>query len=187
MTNLVISKVLAAEPGARIVNVSSSSHRHRTHANFDNYNFSDGATYSPWDGYIQSKMANVLFSKSLAARLQPHQMQSFVLHPGSITSGMQAHVPEAAMAEALKQRQDTAAKAGKELKRAKRKTLEQGCATTLVPSLDPGIAGQSGAYLDDCVIASDDKAPPSYAQNIENARRLWDLSERLVGQKFDWQ
>lgn len=60
------------------------------------------------------------------------------------------------------------------------KTVEQGCSTTLVAALDPTIP--SGSYLEDCVIAE----PEAYAKDQQKARLLWALSERLVGQKFEW-
>ena len=61
-----------------------------------------------------------------------------------------------------------------------RKTTEQGCSTTLVAALDPSIT--SGSYLDDCNVAE----PEAYATDREKAQQLWALSEKLVGQKFDW-
>lgn len=41
--------------------------------------------------------------------------------------------------------------------------------------------GDSGAYLDDCQ-ASD---PADFAKDMGNAKKLWELSEKLVGDKFD--
>jgi NAD(P)-dependent dehydrogenase (short-subunit alcohol dehydrogenase family) len=61
LTNLLKPTILAAELGARIVSVSSSAHRHKEHARFEDYSFSNGKTYSAWEGYMQSKLANVLF------------------------------------------------------------------------------------------------------------------------------
>jgi NAD(P)-dependent dehydrogenase (short-subunit alcohol dehydrogenase family) len=122
------------------------------------------------------------FSVSLAEKLARHQVQSFSLHPGPIDSGMQAHVPEDAIANALRQRREEAEREGREIKRAKRKTIQQGCATALVAALDPSIAGLSGNYLEDGNVMEN-----SYAIDNENAERLWILSEELVGQKFEWE
>jgi NAD(P)-dependent dehydrogenase (short-subunit alcohol dehydrogenase family) len=180
LTNLLKPTILAAESGARIVSVSSSAHRHREHARFEDYSFSNGKTYSAWEGYMQSKLANVLFSVSLVEKLAHHQVQSFSLHPGPIDSGMQAHVPKDAIANALRQRREEAEREGREIKRAKRKTIQQGCATALVAALDPSIAGLSGNYLEDGNVMEN-----NYAIDNENAERLWILSEELVGQKFE--
>ena len=60
------------------------------------------------------------------------------------------------------------------------KTLEQGCATTLVGALDPAVP--SGSYLEDCMLAE----PEAYAVDKVKAQQLWSLSEDLVKQRFKW-
>ena len=60
------------------------------------------------------------------------------------------------------------------------KTLEQGCATTLVGALDPSVP--SGSYLDDCMVAEAE----AYAIDKDKAQQLWSLSEDLVQQRFHW-
>lgn len=81
LTNLLMGKILAAAPGARIVNVSSSAHRAGV-IRFEDWNFSDGNEYNPWAGYAQSKMANVLFTESLAEKLGSKGVFSYSLNPG---------------------------------------------------------------------------------------------------------
>lgn len=82
-------------------------------------------------------------------------------------------------------RADAAEKAlGREFKLEPRKTLQQGCSTTLVAALDPAIQPQNGAYLLNGDIAV--HPPPDYLRLPENEVRLWDLSEKLVGEKFEW-
>ncbi len=184
LTNLLIPRILSAGPGARIVNVSSSAHRYATHL-FEDYNFSDGATYSDKEGYIQSKAANVLLTKSLAQKLNPHGVQSFSLHPGGIDTGLSASVSKEAMEDHVRRRTEEAVRQGKEYTRPKRKTLQQGCSTTLVAALDLSIAGHSGAYLEDCAIT--ERPLSDLVTNMDNAEKLWKLSEELVGQKFDLQ
>lgn len=83
------------------------------------------------------------------------------------------------------------------------KSLEQGTSTTLVAALDPALKGKyiptlglnhtssmlilgnhtdhSGVYLSDCQITE----TAEYTTNPDYAERLWELSEKLVGQKFD--
>ena len=61
----------------------------------------------------------------------------------------------------------------------KRKSIQQGCSTTLVAALDPSI--NSGDYLVDCNPAE----PEAHAMDKQKAEQLWDLSEKLVDQRFD--
>jgi hypothetical protein len=70
-------------------------------------------------------------------------------------------------------------KAGKVWSPPKPKTLEQGCATTLVAVLDPEIEERSGAYLRDGDVAVDQPFP-----EVEDQDKLWALSEKLVGERF---
>lgn len=70
--------------------------------------------------------------------------------------------------------------AGGELPPASLKNLEQGCSTTLVAALDPDM--EDGAYLTDCNITE----PKPWAKDDENVFKLWELSERLVGEKFEF-
>lgn len=65
------------------------------------------------------------------------------------------------------------------------KTVSQGAATTLAAALDPEIVGRNGVYLADCKVEHDNPVA-EYAKSLENAERLWGLSERLTGEKFDF-
>lgn len=66
-----------------------------------------------------------------------------------------------------------------------RKTFAQGTATIVVAALDPRIEGSSGAYLADCKVEHGD-VWAEHAKGDADAERLWELSERLVGQKFEY-
>jgi hypothetical protein len=75
------------------------------------------------------------------------------------------------------------------------KNADQGAATALVAALDPALNSRSlcpflnqadtpkeksGIYLADCQFAE----AASHATDKEIAERLWELSEKLVSQKF---
>jgi hypothetical protein len=64
------------------------------------------------------------------------------------------------------------------------KNIPQGASTTVIAAFDPSIVDRSGGYLNDGVI--DDAAVKDYAVDEANAERLWQLSEELVGEKFDY-
>ncbi|KAK9327159.1 hypothetical protein V1520DRAFT_66095 [Lipomyces starkeyi] len=185
LTNLIIGKLLKAGPGARIVNVSSSAHRSGT-IRFDDPGFSDGKFYNEWEAYAQSKSANILFSRALATKLEPHGCFAFSCHPGSIKSGLQVHLRanESILADGLARAAAAEKAAGREFIREPQKSLEQGCSTTLVALLDPSIEDQNGAYLVNGDIAGNPL--PEYLTRKENENKLWLLSEELVGEKFDF-
>ncbi|EXJ82759.1 hypothetical protein A1O3_06574 [Capronia epimyces CBS 606.96] len=180
-TKRLFPKILAAGPGARIVNLTSLGHKLGP-VRFDDPNFSNGAAYDPWSGYGQSKTANILFTVGLANKLRERKIASFAVHPGAIfNTNLATH---------LNFQDEIAAFQVVALKNTGRpfpfaddpaKPIEQGITTTLVAALDPSIEAQSGSYLADAHIQD----PYEYASSKENADRLWKLSEELVGEKFD--
>ena len=64
----------------------------------------------------------------------------------------------------------------------KPKTVQQGVSTTLVAALDPRIAADSGSYMEDCAVVG----AREYATSSDNAKKLWSISEELVGQEFEF-
>ncbi|KAF2457554.1 putative short-chain dehydrogenase [Lineolata rhizophorae] len=177
-TNLLMDKIIAAGAGARIVNLTSLGHFIGPFRFLD-YNFADGKNYERWSAYGQSKTANVLFSVSLAQKLAKHGIQSFSVHPGSIyTTQLATHLQ---MEEFLEIEKVTKMNNGWGFSVSQPKSIEQGVSTTLRAAIDPNIAPQSGAYMSDCNI----EPAAQYASIPEYARELWQLSEELVGQKFD--
>lgn len=55
--------------------------------------------------------------------------------------------------------------------------------STIVSAFDPSIIPESGGYLYDGAIANDLRAP--HASGVEDGKRLWDISEQRVKQKFE--
>ena len=88
LTNLLLDRLKEA-PAARIVNVSSSAHR-RGKINFDDLNSTQ--SYQQWLAYGQSKLANILFTRSLAKRLEGTNVIANSLHPGVIRTELGRHI-----------------------------------------------------------------------------------------------
>ena len=80
LTGLLLDRILAA-PGSRIVTVSSVGHRDGA-MRWDDLQFEDG--YVADDAYAQSKLANLLFTYELQARLQESGSRTIATaaHPG---------------------------------------------------------------------------------------------------------
>ena len=70
------------------------------------------------------------------------------------------------------------------------KSIPQGAATTVWAATGPELSGKGGAYLEDCQfaqpVAEGEKVPGYYAYAVdpELAERLWQESQRIVGQEF---
>jgi hypothetical protein len=50
------------------------------------------------------------------------------------------------------------------------------------PGADLFFAGFSGAFLDDC----HPKKPLEYASDPANGKKLWELTEKILGEKFSY-
>jgi len=163
---------------ARVVSLSSAAHRYAA-VDFDDPQF-ERRPYDSWTAYGQSKTANALFAVGLARRLAPFGITANAVHPGVIFTELMRHM-------------DSDAKDNlREQASAVTKTVPQGAATQVWAAVSPALAGVSGKYLEDCHVAHLADAMSydgcqAYALDERNAERLWELSEQIVGQRFDWR
>ena len=88
LTNLLLDRIKQA-PEGRIVNVSSVAHTFCGPLNLDTINSED--KYSAINAYNQSKLANVLFTRELAKRLEGTNVITTSLHPGAVDTELQRH------------------------------------------------------------------------------------------------
>ncbi|KAI0853552.1 NAD(P)-binding protein [Daldinia vernicosa] len=182
LTNLIMNKIIAAGPGARIVNVTSRGYGISPFRG-DDYNFSDGKAYDGWSAYGQAKTANILYSLELSRRLANKGVKSYAPHPGSIyTTNLANHLDQDDFAEIAEIAKRNTGKHWDGEATLKRKDVSQGAAPLLAAALDPDFEDRPGSYIEDCQIVT----PYEYARDPEAARKLWEISEKLVGQKFDF-
>jgi NAD(P)-dependent dehydrogenase (short-subunit alcohol dehydrogenase family) len=167
---------LAAAGGARIVSVSSSGHL-SSPVHFEDLHFAR-RPYDPWQGYGQSKTANVLLAVEATRRWADDGIVANALMPGGIMTNLQRHVTQE-----VRDRWQTMIDEGT----ATFKTTQQGAATTLVAAVSPELA-TGGHYLEDCnespTVADDadvSRGVRAWALDPEAAERLWVVSEALVG------
>jgi retinol dehydrogenase-12 len=83
LLTLLLLPVLKAAASARIVNVSSMAHR-GVRLDFDDLQAE--RRYSRMGAYQRSKLANLLFTRELARRLDPASMTVNALHPGFVAT-----------------------------------------------------------------------------------------------------
>jgi NAD(P)-dependent dehydrogenase (short-subunit alcohol dehydrogenase family) len=179
--------------GARIVSISSRGHQ-RAGMDFDDPQFQHRA-YDRWQAYGQSKTANVLFAVELDRRGEASGVRAFAVHPGAVLTDLSRHMTDEELRGYGLSRDDKPGfiPAGKSVAEGGDfKTLEQGAATSVWCATSPQLAGMGGVYCQDVDIA--EILPPDSASNVgvrsyaidpKAAERLWSLSERLTGVKFE--
>ncbi|KAM6937579.1 retinol dehydrogenase 11-like [Xenentodon cancila] len=164
LTNCLLDLLKKSAP-SRIVNVSSLAHE-RGQIYFDDIN--QEKDYRPWKSYAQSKLANVLFTRELANRLQDTGVTAYSLHPGVIRTELGRHFwPNIPLWKRLVYTPLTFLI----------KTPTEGAQTTIYCAVEESLQNESGLYYSDCA----PKAAAPQGQDDEAAKRLWDLSASMVG------
>jgi NAD(P)-dependent dehydrogenase (short-subunit alcohol dehydrogenase family) len=134
--------------------------------------------YDKFAAYGQSKTANILFSVELDRRLGGRGVHAYAVHPGMISTELGRHMTRDDF-QALMDRAKNSPSGGMPAY----KTVEQGAATSVWAATAPELDARGGTYLADAEV-TDQHAP--WARDPESAKRLWALSEQMVGQTFDW-
>ena len=160
LTNLLLDRLKEA-PSARIVNLSSLAHAFGK-INFDDLN--SEKSYSSWSVYSQSKLANILFTRSLAKRLQGTNTIVNAVHPGGVRTELQRH--------------SFVVRIMRFFSSIFWKTPEEGAQTSIYCAVSEEMEGVSGKYLADCKIV---KPRTKEATDDEIAERLWQVSVQMVG------
>ncbi|APU18003.1 MULTISPECIES: oxidoreductase [Actinoalloteichus] len=164
--------------GSRVVTVASSGH-FLSDIRWTDLHFRAG--YDRWLAYAQSKTANALFAVHLDRLGSDLGLNSFAVHPGSILTPLQRHIPRSQWFEQGWVTSDGEPVAGF-------KTPEQGAATAVWAATSPLLGDRGGAYCQDCDVAepatSDDMlvgGVKPWAIDPAAAERLWTLSSELTG------
>ncbi|XP_078000730.1 retinol dehydrogenase 13-like [Glandiceps talaboti] len=162
LTNLLLDLLKKSTP-SRIVNVSSIAHEPGK-INFDDIN--SEKEYSKSAAYGQSKLANILFTRELSKKLQGTGVTVNALHPGVIQTELGRHLNKYiryAMSVLLAP--------------VFLKTPVDGAQTSIHCAVEEDLKDVSGLYFSDCI----PKEPQPQAQDDEVAKKLWDLSAKMVG------
>ncbi|XP_026233714.1 retinol dehydrogenase 11 [Anabas testudineus] len=164
LTNCLLDLLKKSAP-SRIVIVSSLAHE-RGRIHFDDINLDKN--YTPETSYRQSKLANVLFGRELASRLQGTGVTVYSLHPGVIRTELGRHFfPSLPLWKRM-----LIIPMGMLIK-----SPWEGAQTTIYCAVDESVSNNSGLYYSDC---APKKAAPQ-AQDDAAAKKLWDLSTSMVG------
>ncbi|XP_062848260.1 retinol dehydrogenase 12, like isoform X1 [Trichomycterus rosablanca] len=164
LTHLLLDVIKKSAP-ARIINVSSMAHKWGA-INLEDIN--SEKSYDRTKAYSQSKLANVLFTRSLAKRLEGTGVTTYALHPGVVQTDLWRHL-------------NWPQQAAMWLARPFTKTSVQGAQTTIYCAVAPELETESGKYYSDCAPASCSSA----AMDDDTAQRLWDLSCQMLNITWD--
>ncbi|MFV2118152.1 SDR family NAD(P)-dependent oxidoreductase [Streptomyces sp. Act-28] len=164
--------------GSRVVAVTSAGH-FLSDIRWDDVHFRTG--YDHWLAYAQSKTANALFALHLDRLGAASGLRAFAVHPGSILTPLQRHVPREEWPAHGWVTPDGRPADGF-------KTPRQGAATAVWAATSALLDGHGGAYCQDCDIAdpadTDDMlvgGVKPWATDAASAARLWRLSAELTG------
>lgn len=168
LTNLLLGKLRASAAAdslcARIVNVASRAHRNQQ-IDFDD--LMAERRYRVMRVYGRSKLANILFTRSLAARLAGSRVTANSLHPGLVATG----IGQTNMIGRLVWKLIVLYRGGI--------SVEEGSRTSVYLATSPEVEGRSGDYYVKCQPAA--LQTSAEAASDEVAERLWTVSEKLVG------
>ena len=182
LTGLLLPALLAA-PAARVVTLSSLAAL-GGRIDFDDL---DGARrYTPWRAYMQSKLANQLFTVELDRRLRATgaPLLAAACHPGYAATNLQA--TSAGSKRGLRRRLETAMTAVGN--RVVAQPAEAGALPTLYAATSPEVTG-GGFYGPQSLFATRGRPGPvplaPRARDTAAARRLWEVSEQRTGVRFE--
>jgi NAD(P)-dependent dehydrogenase (short-subunit alcohol dehydrogenase family) len=164
LTNLLMD-LLVKSGASRVIVVSSLMH-YFGNIDFDNINF-EKYNRSPYFVYCNTKLANILFVKELAKRLNGTKVTANALHPGLVKTDINQTVwfiknfiqPIAYLWA---------------------KNARQGSQTTVHLAVAEELENVSGKYFADCK----ETRSSLRSRDEKLAQKLWTLSEKLTQREF---
>jgi len=163
-TNLLLERLRASAP-SRVVVVSSHAHKQARHGlDFDD--LQSERSYRPFSVYGKTKLANIYFARELARRLDGIGVTANSLHPGFVASRFARDGDTGILLQL-----------GVVIARPFAISPVTGARTPIWLASSSDVDGVSGLYFYKCASAHTSKA----AEDDEAAKRLWAVSEELVG------
>ena len=161
LTNLLLPRLLESAP-ARVINVASAGHR-TGRIRIDDL----GCRVHSYQGLVQyshTKLANVLFTRELARRIEGTGVVAHSLHPGVIRTG-------------LGMNNTGWLRVAWNGVRPLFSSPEKGADTVVFLACDADVQGTNGAYW----ARRKPRRPGARGRDDEMAARLWEATEALAG------
>lgn len=146
---------------ARIVNVASHSHYQAKKLDWDAVT-QPNKTVVGLKEYEVSKLANVLFTKELARRLEGTEVTTYAVHPGTVATDVWRRIPPPF----------------RWLMKRFMITPEEGAQSSIVCATAPELAKVSGRYY---TVGGKEKRPNRAADDADLAAQLWTKSAEWTG------
>jgi len=162
LTELLLERLKQNAP-ARIVSVASDAHA-QSGGRLDFDDLESRKRYSTMRVYGKSKLANILFTRELARRLEGTGVTANCLHPGFVGSNFARN-------------NGAIASLAMTLLRPFARSPEKGAESAVYLCSSAEVDNVSGEYFFNCKA----RPPKEFARNHEDARRLWEVSERMSG------
>ena len=157
-TMLLLDRLRASAP-SRMVMVASRAHKRINGIDFEAQR-EKTRSVTGFPEYCVSKLANVLFARSLGEQLRGTGVTTYSVHPGGVASDIFRKVPQPLRWIIMKFLL----------------TNEQGAQTSIHCATDPDLAKVTGRYY----AKSREKKPAPLGRDDELAKRVWELSENAV-------
>lgn len=165
LLTLLLLDLLKKSAPSRIVNVSSEAYHI---SDLDLEDLTNEKNSAEIKVYANSKMCNILFTKELASRLSGTGVTVNALHPGCVKTDIMNNSEGLFALMTL----FIFATVGK--------TSEEGAQTTIRLAVDPELEKTTGKYFMDCK----EKAVTGKANDMNLAKSLFEISEKIVGASF---
>jgi NAD(P)-dependent dehydrogenase (short-subunit alcohol dehydrogenase family) len=174
LTNLLVPALVAGAPSC-IVTISGEGHKAGVEGGTGGtINFDDIQYEKKWDVLRASKqvvLAKILFTYELARRLEGTGVAVHTVSPRFTRTNLSNNYPWFVRWIAAFR-----------MWQAKAVPPEVGAKDVLVPLINPALIGQTGKYF----VEGREAQSSAESYNVEDARRLWKISEELVGQSFEF-
>ncbi|XP_031447535.1 dehydrogenase/reductase SDR family member 13 isoform X1 [Phasianus colchicus] len=163
LTQLLLHRLQSSAP-SRVVIVASSAHC-AGRLRMAELGHPPPGPFAAFQDYCDSKLANVLHARQLAARLQGTGVTAYAVHPGFVNTQLFRHAP--LWLQLL----------WTPLSRFCFRSAAEGARPVLFCATQDGLEPFSGCYFADC------RPLQPWAQGRDDAaaRELWDRSQRLLG------
>jgi retinol dehydrogenase 12 len=160
LTSLLLPKLTASAP-ARVVTVTSDAHS-AARLDLSDPNLEHG--WDSWRSYANSKLANILFTRELARRLDGTGVTANCAHPGVVRTGFGREARPLL-------------RLGVTIARPFMASPERGADTIVYLASSPDVADETGGYY----VKRQRREPSAAARDDTAARKLWEISEKMTG------